>query len=439
MSKSNIKSKKSVSVKPKKRRGLKIFVAVLCVLVIGGLATSLAFNVLLYKKAGIGSDNKVPPLDGDNVIVTPEDPKPGVALLSIDPLETVVDSDSTVTVPVKVTPDVEDESLKIDWSIKFTNAESEWAAGKRVTDYASVHPINDGALNANITVKQAFAEQIKVTAAVRNKSDVNVSCTVDYVCKYVIEGFEVNSVESEYNECAAQITPIIAKSIGTIDEDITQSISMKVTNDFAGFIDEVIYRPLIKYSSDIYMQSVMNYTETGTDSLTTKRFGIYRDASGINMSFVTLSPDRYKLHMERLLQYHLFTPSPSELENAPLSTYETLWKRDRWNKADDCNILFNTNTEQIFTTSPIEYEGGNPSLGLPDTIPVYKYGLQKIRINTGGNSFTDCYKMKRAFIITCTITGEHNEVTYEQTVPMLFKPIPPATGSLEIDPPSIIV
>ncbi len=439
MSKTNIKSKKSVPIKSKRGRGIRIFVAILCLIVIGALATSITFNVLLYKNISGQNVEKVPPLDDDNVIVTPEDPTPGVTLLSINPEESVVSSDETVTVPVTVTPDVEDESLKIDWSIKFTNASSEWASGKRVTEYAAVLPASDGSLTANINVKQAFAEQIRVTAAVRGNANVTVSCTVDYVCKYVIEGFEVNSVESEYNDCAAQITPIITKSIGTIDEDITQSISMKVTNDFAGFIDEVIYRPLIKESSDSYMQSVMNYTETGADSLTTKRFGIYRDASGINMSFVSLSPDRYKLHMERLLQYHRFTPSPSELDEAPLSTYETLWERDRWNKADDCNILFNTNTEQIFTTSPIEYEGGNPSLGLPDTVPVYKYGLQKIRINTGGNSFTDCYKMKRAFIITCTITGEHNEVTYEQTVPMLFKPIPPATGSLEIDPPSIIV
>ena len=421
------KSKKSVSTKPRKGRGLKIFVAILCIIVIGALAASVTFNVMLYKKVSGQSDNKVPPLDGGNVIVTPEDPTPNVALLSIDPFDAIIAAHDTVAVPVTVTPDVEDENLKIDWSIRFTDAASEWAADKRVTDYAAILPTADGSLTAHINVKQAFAEQIKVTAAVRGNTQVKVSCTVDYVCKYVVESFEITTVDSEYNECAARLTPKLVKSIGTIDEEVTKSVTIKYADNLLKFLDDGIHQPLIKLVNGSYMSVLANYTETGVDTLTPKVFGIASDTylgNDLCVSFLGLGADRYKLHMERLFFYHLISLSP-DLATAPLSIFERNYTDNRWNNANYCNQLFNAFVDNAMK-NVLDYE----ELSNGARIPIYQYGLRR---------FGSALVLPEAFKVTCTITSEHNNITYEQLIPFAFSVMPSEVGNLEIDPPSIIV
>lgn len=59
----------------------------------------------------------------------------------------------------------EDAANKVDWAVSFTNAASEWASGKTVTDYVTVRTATDGALTAVVENKAAFGEQIQVTVA----------------------------------------------------------------------------------------------------------------------------------------------------------------------------------------------------------------------------------------------------------------------------------
>lgn len=231
--------------KKQNRKGLKIFLIIFCLLFIGALATSLTFNVLLYRKANtpIIPEN-VEPISSDNVVIAPVEQEPR-ALLSMEMAKATTAADNTVTSLVTVTPNV-DVAVQIDWAIAFANASSEWATGKTVTDYVTVTPTEDGALTANVTLLQAFGEQILVTASVRGDSDVNAQCTVDYVIKYSISSSSsyadkvtVKELTSGQNFNGTELTLNLQKSIGTIDEELTYEFSFCANPAFANLLDEL--------------------------------------------------------------------------------------------------------------------------------------------------------------------------------------------------------
>lgn len=69
---------------------------------------------------------------------------------------------------------------KVDWSVSFKNANSTWAAGKKVTDYVTVTPTSDGSLTATVANLGEFGEQIKITVTSRDNPTAKAECTVDY-------------------------------------------------------------------------------------------------------------------------------------------------------------------------------------------------------------------------------------------------------------------
>lgn len=71
----------------------------------------------------------------------------------------------------------------VDWTIAFVNAESEWAAGKTVTDYVTLTPTADGATTATVKCIAEFGEQIVITVTSRSNEYATASCTVDYARK----------------------------------------------------------------------------------------------------------------------------------------------------------------------------------------------------------------------------------------------------------------
>ena len=88
-------------------------------------------------------------------------------------------TESAYTLTASVYP--EDAANKVDWAVSFTNAASEWASGKTVTDYVTVRTATDGALTAVVENKAAFGEQIQVTVASRENPDVYATCHVEYL------------------------------------------------------------------------------------------------------------------------------------------------------------------------------------------------------------------------------------------------------------------
>ena len=90
-----------------------------------------------------------------------------------------------------ITP-AETDRKEVNWLIAWKNASSSWANGKTVTDYVTVTPTADGALTANVSCLQAFAEQIIITVQVRSDHDITATCTVDYVKKLQSVAYQLN-------------------------------------------------------------------------------------------------------------------------------------------------------------------------------------------------------------------------------------------------------
>lgn len=71
--------------------------------------------------------------------------------------------------------------IAVDWIVSFTNPESEWAAGKTVTDYVTVTPTEDGSLTATVECLQPFGEQIIVKVVSRENAEISDTCPLEYM------------------------------------------------------------------------------------------------------------------------------------------------------------------------------------------------------------------------------------------------------------------
>ena len=81
-----------------------------------------------------------------------------------------------------LTATVDNEGAKVlpySWSVAFKNASSSWAKGKNISDYVTVEKSSASDLQATVTCKQAFGEQIIVTVS-SDYGSASASCTVDY-------------------------------------------------------------------------------------------------------------------------------------------------------------------------------------------------------------------------------------------------------------------
>lgn len=72
----------------------------------------------------------------------------------------------------------------VDMTLKWKNAQSEWASGKSVSDYLTINQTSDGSLTATGTVLQAFSEPIEIVATLRGQEEITAKAQVDYVGHY---------------------------------------------------------------------------------------------------------------------------------------------------------------------------------------------------------------------------------------------------------------
>ena len=129
------------------------------------------------------------------------------------------DSDGQTHLTATVEP-ANAEDTKMDWSIAFKNPSSSWATGKTVTDYLTVTPVSDGALEADVKAVKAFGEQIVITCRSRANSEAYATCTVDYIKRYTL-------VDSGVTPTQGAINVKLTASEGTIDVNNTLSWSFK--------------------------------------------------------------------------------------------------------------------------------------------------------------------------------------------------------------------
>ena len=106
------------------------------------------------------------------------------------------------------------------WSIEFVNASSEWATGKRATDYVTVTVLEAPAENkfqAVFECKSAFGEQILAVCKSRQSPDIFKSFIIDYstkITKMDVDFIGVNDswkfadvgFDMLYTDCASDIT-----------------------------------------------------------------------------------------------------------------------------------------------------------------------------------------------------------------------------------------
>ena len=89
-------------------------------------------------------------------------------------------ADGTTSKTLTASVDNEDaKKLSYSWSVAFKNASSTWAKGKNISDYVTVEKSSSSDLQATVTCKQAFGEQIIVTVS-SDYGSASASCTVDY-------------------------------------------------------------------------------------------------------------------------------------------------------------------------------------------------------------------------------------------------------------------
>lgn len=118
---------------------------------------------------------------------------------------------------------------KVDWSVAFKNAGSEWANGKNISDYVTVTPTSDGSLNADVTCKAAFGEQIILTVTSRDNAEAKATATVDYRkkvidCEIKLNGSDSGLVDFSLAGTNYEITATPIISVGTIENNLTVSI-----------------------------------------------------------------------------------------------------------------------------------------------------------------------------------------------------------------------
>ena len=180
---------------------------------------------------------------------------------------------------------------KVDWAVKWKDANSAWAKGKTVTDYVTVTPTADGSLTANVECKQAFGEQVIVTCTSRQNTKASASSTVDYA-KRVTSGtinylgdktgsVDMTSAGSEFTYNASGtfeniyfnktsvFTP--AMSIGTIDDSFTYEVSVSLSEDW--------YNALEDSNFTAYLAETGTFTLTGENVIS---IGTYMGIEGLN-------------------------------------------------------------------------------------------------------------------------------------------------------------
>ena len=395
-------SKAKSASKSKSGRGLKVFAGIICAVIILTLCASITFNVVLYRKANAGNVKESAPESG-GVIVNPEETEQGGALLSITSDVATVAADESIVVPITAISSV--ANVKVKWSIAFANPTSKWADGKNVTDYATVTvppltPSIGNRFKANLTVKQAFGEQIIITATRQDDEKISATCTVDYERRVTeFRGFDFEPMQTEYNECTANITPNVTWSIGTVEPEYTQSISIKPTDAYIDFYTRVVYESLKAMTDAAPVRDfLIGYEEVGVDSLTPKLYGVcIEDSSSFPfptaVSFIgaNMASARIKLHMQRMLGYSMCFHNPYDITQMTLSIYEN--RLSDLGKDNDFALVNEAFNERIRNYNR-----------LTDLMGGYFYSLE--------NAFEITYEYKSA----------HSTIKETQTLSFIFSP-----------------
>lgn len=104
--------------------------------------------------------------------------------LASGPAMAAADNSVTKTITATVNPDSSTSS--ISWNLAFANPSSTWATGKNISDYVELgYPNAEDTRVVTLTCKQAFGEQMILTATANMDSTKSATCTIDYYKRIV--------------------------------------------------------------------------------------------------------------------------------------------------------------------------------------------------------------------------------------------------------------
>ncbi len=162
-------------------------VSVVCAILVLGTVLGVFFGLRS------SSEGAITDLTPQDEFVVREQESVGITLLS-GVATTAADGSTTKTLTATVNPA---DSLKTgySWTVAFVNPNSTWAKGKDVTQYVTVTENSSNELQATVTFKKRFNEQIKVTITCDAKPAVTASATVD--CYKVLTNVTIKLVNSK--------------------------------------------------------------------------------------------------------------------------------------------------------------------------------------------------------------------------------------------------
>lgn len=149
---------------------------------------------------------------------------------------------------------------KVNWSVAFKNAGSEWANGKNISDYVTVTPTSDGSLYADVTCKAAFGEQIILTVTSRDNAEAKATATVDYrkkviACEIKLNGSDSDVVDFSLAGTSYNITATPVMSVGTLGNEQSVSINGRRNAEWYNGV-----HPTLKLSQDNNLPDDFDFT-----------------------------------------------------------------------------------------------------------------------------------------------------------------------------------
>lgn len=142
--------------------------------------------------------------------------------------------ENTYVLTATIQPEMADNKT-VSWAVSWKNPSSDFAIGKKVTDYVTVTP-GEG-LTATVTCLQAFGEQIEVTVKSTDNSAASASCTVDYVER--VTG--INFTMPDLNSTSTSVDWTFVTTPHTIDAVLSLEVDGNmVLTEFYDYLDGVI-------------------------------------------------------------------------------------------------------------------------------------------------------------------------------------------------------
>lgn len=177
------------------------------------------------------------------------------------------------TVTATITP-ANAANKKVDWSLTFSNTNSAWSTGKKVTDYVTVTPASDGALTATVQCKAAFGD--KVNLVVKSRENAMATATVSIGYRQRIESWDVTINNVKFT----------TGSSSSVKLDFSQSFSVVPAASFTGStvyteanVDDTTNR--VKCVKVVYSSDFITYL-TGKGVSSSMIGGLYKyDVNGL--------------------------------------------------------------------------------------------------------------------------------------------------------------